>query len=193
MKISKEERKSRSGSKIYVGKSNLEGEGLFATRDIKKGEIIFKIKGKKVKFLIIDEKKADSADMNWFGYGKNTWTDSNNYGVYFNHSCKPNSSIKGKVTFIANKNIKKGEEVTFDYSASEADIFFKFDCNCGNKECRKVVKSIQFLPRKIFNSYMPYIPKFFQMVYKKYNINNFKNEEELKKSWVSYVKKDFRV
>src|SRR3989344_3628683 len=125
--------------KIYIGKSKLHGKGLLASRDIKRGETVFTIKGKKVKFLIDSEKQAKIAGLNWIGWGKNVWIYPVNYGLYFNHSCNPNSAIKGKVTVVALRNIEKDEEVTFDYSLNEADIFWHIKCNCGSKNCRKII------------------------------------------------------
>ncbi len=179
--------------KIYIGKSKLDGKGLFAARKIKKGEIVFIIKGKKVKFLIDGEKQARIAGLNWVGIGKNEWIDPINHCIYFNHSCNPNSGIKGTVTVVALRDIKKNEEVTFDYSLDEADIFWHLKCNCNNTNCRKIIRSIQFLPHKIFNQRINSIPKYFQQVYKKYKISNFANEQELQEKWVNFLKKDFNV
>mgnify|MGYP001572637729 CR=1 FL=1 len=91
--------------------------------------------------------------------------------MYLNHSCDPNIGIKGRVTFVALKNIKKGEEVAFDYSTTEDDMLWHlpFKCMCVSKNCRSKIRSIQFLPHKIFKAYLPYIPNYFQGVYTRYN------------------------
>src|SRR3989344_3254230 len=175
--------------KIHIGKSKLHGKGLIASGNIKKNETIFVIKGKKIKFLINNKRQAKIAGLNWIGWGKNTWINPVNFGLYFNHSCDPNSAIKGKVTVMALRNIKKNEEVTFDYSLDEADIFWQIKCYCGAKNCRKVIRSIQFLPRPIFNRYVSYIPKYFEQVFKKFNISNFKNPEALRSNWVDFIEK----
>jgi hypothetical protein len=179
--------------KIYVGKSKMHGKGLFAKRNIKKGEIVFIIKGKKVNFLISDKKRAEIAGFNWIGWGKNTWVDPVNYGIYFNHSCEPNTGIKGRVTVVALHNIKKDEEVTFDYSLNESDIFWHIKCYCNSKNCRKIIKSIQFLPHKIFNKQKNHIPKYFQRVFKKFNISNFQSYKELETKWLNFIKSGFNV
>lgn len=74
---------------------------------------------------------------------------------------------------VALKNIKQKEEITIDYSITEEDTFWTLhkQCNCESKKCRKNIRSIQFLPEKTFNSYLPYIPKYFQKVYIKYHKN----------------------
>ena len=39
----------------------------------------------------------------------------------------------------ATRDIKKGEEVTYDYAMTDADYDYSFKCNCGSKDCRKVI------------------------------------------------------
>ncbi|MFA5773251.1 MAG: SET domain-containing methyltransferase [Candidatus Paceibacterota bacterium] len=179
--------------KIYIGKSKLHGKGILAGRDIKKGEILFIIKGLKLNFLINNKEKAKIAGLNWIGFGKNIWVDPINYGFYINHSCNPNSAIKGRVTIVAIRNIKKDEEITFDYSLSEADIFWHIKCSCSSKNCRKTIKSIQFLPYKIFNKNISFVPKYFKQVFKNFNISNFENNDDFKDKWINFIKKDFSV
>ena len=82
-----------------------------------------------------------------------------------NHSCNPNTGIKGKVRFYAIKNIYKDEEITFDYSTSEVDIYWSMRCKCGANNCRGIIRSIQFLPETTFKRYLPYIPSNFQDIY----------------------------
>jgi hypothetical protein len=189
----KKNNKISNGMKVYTGKSKLHGRGIFVSRNIKKGEAVFIIKGKKVRFLINNKKQAQIAGLNWVGVGKNEWVDPIKHCICFNHSCKPNCAIKGRVTVIALCNIKKGEEITFDYSMNEADIFWHMKCNCGNKNCRKIIRSIQFLPKKIFYRSLSSIPKYYRQVFRRFNISNFKNSKELQKEWVSFIEKDFSV
>lgn len=179
--------------KIYIGKSDLHGKGIFASIDIKKGETVFIMKGNKVKFLINNKKQAKIAGLNWVGFGKNEWIDPLKHCIFFNHSCNPNAGIKGHVRFVALRNIKKGEEVLFDYSLNEADIFWSIKCSCKNKQCRKTVKSIQFLPQKTFENYKTYVPKYFQKVYKDFKISNFNDLDNFQDKWISFIKKYFRV
>lgn len=157
--------------KILVSKSNIEEKGIFAKRDIRKGEVIFIFKGKKKEDKY--DKERSKIGQNWLGFGENIWLDPKNdsFGRYINHSCDPNAGIKGKVTFVAMRKIKKGEEITFDYSISEADPYWRLDhnCRCGCKNCRKIIRSVESLTKDIFKRYLPYIPKFTQKVWYEYN------------------------
>lgn len=151
---------------IYHTKSKINGLGVFAGENIKKGEVIQYIKGE-AKFLAIKNKEDSLSYPNWIGIGKNKWIDPNYPNQYLNHSCEPNSGIKGKVTMVALKDIKEGEEITIDYSIIEGDDLWEMKCNCGNKNCRQIIRSVQFLPEKVFKKYLPYIPKYFKDIHTK--------------------------
>lgn len=58
---------------------------------------------------------------------------------YMNHSCDPNTRTGENGFDYAIKDIAKGEEITGDYEAE--GTFLGFECMCGNKKCRKVIKS----------------------------------------------------
>ena len=179
--------------KIHIGKSKFHRRGLIASSDIEKGERMFLIKGKKIKFLINNKRQADKAGLNWIGYDKNTWIDPVGYGLFINHSCAPNSGIRKRLEVVALRNIKKGEEVTFDYSFSEADIFWRIKCNCKHRLCRKTIRSVQFLPRAVFRKNLPSIPKYFRAVFKKFHASDFKNTAELREKWLDFITKGFRL
>jgi len=57
-------------------------------------------------------------------------------GKYINHSCFPNTKVNEERQFIALSDIKKGEEITFDYNSTEDELAEQFYCNCGHKNCR---------------------------------------------------------
>jgi len=59
-----------------------------------------------------------------------------NLARYINHSCKPNSEVEisrdGKIKIEAIKNIKEGEEITYDYGKEYFDEFIKpIGCKCS--------------------------------------------------------------
>lgn len=160
---------------IYIATSKIAGKGIFAGENIKKGEIIQNIKGE-VKFKINKNTRDVFAHPNWVGIAENQWIDPEKPYKFLNHSCEPNIGIKGKVGLIALKDIKEGEEIAIDYSIIEGDDRWQMECLCGNnKKCRKVIRSIHFLPKKTFNKYFPYIAEYFKNIYKKQVILNNKN------------------
>lgn len=155
--------------KVYFGKSKIEGYGIFARKNIKKGEIVFIMKGRMYKFDSMTKKEA-MARPDIVGIKKNIWIDPSLLNVFINHSCDPNTGVKGTVTYVALREIKKDEEITFDYSISE-DSEWEMQCRCGAKNCRKLIRGIRYLPEETFKKYLPYIPKYFQFVYRKYHKN----------------------
>lgn len=178
---------------IVIGKSGLHRKGLIAVKNMRKGENIFTVEGVKIKFLINNQRQAAKAGLNWIGWDKNEWIDPVSYGLYINHSCMPNAGIAGRKKVVAIKNIRSGEEVTMDYSLSEADIFWNFRCNCRSGNCRKHVRSIQFLPLDIYKKNLRYIPAYFRRVFLRFNISKFRNRADLRKAWVDFIEKGFKV
>ena len=156
--------------KIYISKSRIDGFGLFASKDIKNGETVAIIKGKLVHWVVKDMKTAMYGE-DWIGIKKNLWIDPAVPFKYLNHSCHPNSAIKGAVTVVALKHIKQGEEITLDYSTIESEKLWYMRCLCKSDRCRKVVRSVQFLPKSFFDNYLPHIPKFFQTAYHRHHAN----------------------
>ena len=113
---------------IYIRTSQIDGNGVAAGENIKKGEIIQHIKGE-AKFLIIKNKRDSLSNPNWIGVGENKWINPDYPNQYLNHSCNPNSGIKGKVTMIALTDIREGEEITIDYSIIEGDDLWEMNCS----------------------------------------------------------------
>ena len=55
-----------------------------------------------------------------------------------NHSCDPNCEVDGvglKLWIYAIKDIKKNEELTYDYGFSFDKDYRDFPCRCGAKKC----------------------------------------------------------
>jgi len=81
---------------------------------------------------------------------------------YVNHNCEPNAGIKGQISLVAMRNIKKGEEITFDYGTvlyhanSEPD--YEFKCLCGSKNCRGKITQYDWMLSKLQKKYEGYFP-----------------------------------
>jgi len=152
--------------KIYLGKSRINGKGIFAGEDIKKGERIQYIKGEKVKNVIKNSKES-AAIANWIGISRKFWINTKGTPFrYINHSCNANAAITGTKTVVALRDIRKDEEITIDYSMSDADPFWEgIHCTCGEKNCRKDIRAIYNVPPEVFKRHMPHVSRYFQRVY----------------------------
>jgi SET domain-containing protein len=106
--------------KLKVKKSGT-GKGLFALEDIPKNSCVAEYFGTRV-----PEKDDEGYTVNGNVKG--------NVARYINHSCKPNCEAigpKGKVFIFSIKNIKAGEELTYDYGKEYFNEHIKpFGCKC---------------------------------------------------------------
>lgn len=152
--------------KIYIGKSKINGKGLFAGEAIKKGDRIQYINGKKVKNEVKSSKEA-AMIINWIGVSRKFYLDTEGTPFrYINHSCDANAAINGTKTVVALRDIPKDGEITIDYSMSDADPFWRgIRCHCDAKHCRKVIRAIYNVPPEVFRKHMPYVSRYFQRVY----------------------------
>ena len=144
--------------KTYIGKSKYHGKGVFLNKNVKRDEIILRFIGKKVK----NPPGSWHEGPEWLQIGYTEWIipKFNSIGRYLNHSCNPNAGLKGKSTIVAMGSIKKGEEVLLDYALIEMYPLWHMHCNCGSKNCRKVVKPYQDLPAQRKKKYIKYTAQY---------------------------------
>jgi len=152
--------------KIKAGKSRISGRGLFAITQIKKGETICFMQGH---LMDIDEMIArvdndleEGSDP--LGVDNETYIDLDEPYRSANHSCDPNSFLRGKNELVALKDIKENEEITFDYSTTMDDNKEKIEesggglwtmkCKCESKNCRKIVDQFKTLPLEVKENYI---------------------------------------
>ena len=130
--------------KLYkIKKSKIDKNGLYSNCNIKSGTRIIEYKGKiiSVKQSENDPKFDNSKAIYLFNLNKRYDLDgAYNFNIarLINHSCNPNCEVFGKglkVWVYAMKNIKKGEELSYDYGFSFDENFRQFPCNCRSKNC----------------------------------------------------------
>lgn len=141
--------------------------GLFAKGNIKAGEVIVDFKNGLGKF--VNEEESDRLfedgmdymiqvddDLFWAATEEDEIEDAD----FINHSCEPNCGIRDSMTIVSVRPIKKGEEITFDYATSESSDY-EFKCNCGSKNCRRVITGddwknpiLQKKYKKYFSDYL---------------------------------------
>lgn len=151
---------------IYVCSSNIHGFGINIGEDAKKGEVVSRIRGE-MKFKVNKDKKDALDNPDWIGVAKDQWIDPARPYKFLNHSCDPSVGIKGTLSLTALKDMKEGDEITIDYSTIEGDSRWEMNCACGSENCRKLIRSVQSLPKGQFEKYLPYIPTYFKKLYLK--------------------------
>jgi len=131
------------------------GKGCFAIQPIKKGEFICFFEGDEMTWEKSERRYIEGKDRldDPLQISETRYIELDIPYIYFNHSCNPNSGIRGKNELIAIKNIKPGEEIFFDYSAVTWDDRWvkmhgpwTMKCGCKEKNCRKVIGDFLTIP-----------------------------------------------
>lgn len=140
--IARHKRKDRA----YVIRGNsISGFGIYASRHLTEGEIIFKGEGKAqrlVTFREVEENwnEAEKGFFRRYAYPASKelyflWDDDPSGWAPQNHSCDANTGFNG-LNVVALKNISIGEELTLDYATILDDKMESFECHCGTINCR---------------------------------------------------------
>jgi hypothetical protein len=137
---------------MFVIKDTLgKGKGLFSLLAFPKNTVLAKFAGVKInKEDIEDFSGQDAACL--LQIGEDLYLDLDGHSEYFiNHSCNPNCFIKiaaKKAFLISLRPIAKGEELTYDYSATSTEDTdtWEMDCNCSQFYCRKNITGYKSLP-----------------------------------------------
>ena len=123
------------------------GKGVFSIKSHKKNEILF-VFGEKIVLWT----KANHRSIR---LGKNRWLNpsTDDLGHYLNHACHPNARFKKPHFIAALRSIKPGEQITIDYATVVNIAKWNLKCACGEKNCRKLIKSYSRSAKNIQEKY----------------------------------------
>ena len=130
--------------KLYkIKKSFIDNRGLYANQNIKDGTKIIEYKGKIITKKKVEEDSKFDNDKAIYLFNINKRYDLDgdfkfNTARLINHSCNPNCEVAGtglKVWVYAIRDIKKGEELSYDYGFGYDEYYKDFPCRCGSKNC----------------------------------------------------------
>ena len=126
--------------KLDVCGSRIDGKGVFAAADFRRGERIGELWGELIssieglrrargrrRIMIVELDEALAIDAS---------KDASPFR-YVNHSCEPNTVMRigdGWIRFYARHGIRNGEELTCDYGETHHEG--KLPCLCGSSRCR---------------------------------------------------------
>jgi hypothetical protein len=136
---------------FYVERCDV-GLGVFASRDIARGEIILSIGGQVIDFA--ETKRRGPRECMALQIGHDIYIDTRPPGVFVNHSCDPNAGISEDKYLEAIRGIRKGQEIRYDYSTTMDEQSFTMRCLCRADECRNVVGDFSTLPRQVRERYI---------------------------------------
>ncbi len=150
---------------LYPKNSAISGTGVYTRVPFVKGQVISKIIGTEKYFRATNQTEALSIET-WYGIGEDLWIDpGDSIFRYLNHSCDPNCAVVGTKTLVARRPILQDEELTIDYSMTDADPHWQLTCLCKSTQCRKTISAIQTLPPKVVEEHLPYVPDYFLSIY----------------------------
>jgi hypothetical protein len=123
--------------KLYISGSEIHGRGVYAGIGFSAGDVICRMSGKPVFH------SNAHGEPNYVGISPNVWIDPDPPIDTVNHSCDPNAAFGRNFELIALRIIHAHDEITFDYSTTEADPNWSMDCACGTENCRGQLHAIQ--------------------------------------------------
>jgi hypothetical protein len=134
---------------IRVGRSQIEGVGVFARRRIPRGTRILEYAGDRVPMEDV-QRIVDAGGPRVYSFALSEaiaidGTRNGNDARFVNHSCAPNCEayvFDERAYFYAMRDISRGEELTIDYRLGSADRAGRpsdeseYRCHCGAVSCR---------------------------------------------------------
>ena len=153
---------SRLSEKVEIRDKSLNGKGIFAKENIKKGEIVF-IKGGHI--LTRNQIFSSGVINSYFPISDEYFLGATNkeeeekIKLYQNHSCNPNVGLHGEIIFVAMRDINKDEELT------ELDRWIytelnSFECTCGSENCRRIVTGFDWKIKELQDKYYDYFAQY---------------------------------
>lgn len=154
--------KSTTSPYIIVRNSKIHGSGVFAKKDIPAdtriieyvGEKITKKESERRAEIVLHASKNDRTKgaVYIFTLNKRYDIDGNvdyNTARFINHSCSPNCEahlIHGHIWIVSLKDIKKGEEIAYNYGYG-IDDYEDHPCCCGSRDCVGYILSEEHWPK----------------------------------------------
>ncbi|MEI6533107.1 MAG: SET domain-containing protein-lysine N-methyltransferase [Candidatus Roizmanbacteria bacterium] len=145
--------------KTHKVSSTINSIGRTASRNFISGEIVHQMNG-----TIITENEAEDLFVrrevdgdDFLNYDDTHFLLLDEDSRQFNHSCSPNVGLNDDLQLFALTDIKKGEEIAYDYSTTVGidydEWFMDTECNCQSTNCRKIIGCISTLSEETIISY----------------------------------------
>ncbi len=144
-------RYQRNHKKYTIKGNSIVGYGIYANRKIAPNEIIFYGEGLSQRIItrrFVEENwnENEKEIFRRYAYPLSDevfllWDNDPSAWAPQNHCCVPNTIYDG-LQVIANRTIQPGEELTLDYTSFLDDRMEPFQCKCGVKGCKGLVKGI---------------------------------------------------
>lgn len=137
---------------LDIRPSPINTSGVFAARDFVLGETVHMMDGRRLptwrcaaEIALWRLRMDDPLQISDHAY-----LALDDVSIRFNHSCAPNTALRGERDLFALKGIAAGQEITFDYSLTVRPTFYtrhwSMACNCGAATCRGTIGDLYTVP-----------------------------------------------
>lgn len=139
---------------FVVRNSSIHGSGVFATRKIEPETCLIEYGGKRISAREADKRAGADPDnpFHTFFFSLESGKvidggDEGNDARWINHGCDPNCEAreeKGRVYIYALREIRRGEELCYDYRLQLDErhtpkLKKAYECRCGAANCRRTM------------------------------------------------------
>ena len=127
-----------NSDRVFIKDSSIQGRGLFARRDFKKGEIVLGWSPSNKYLSEVEIKGLSGGENHYIALYNNRYLLIAEPERFMNHSCNPNTETRENGVDYALRDIEVGEEITGDYE--KEGTLLGFSCNCGSLNCRGAIR-----------------------------------------------------
>lgn len=127
------------------------GKKVMAAREIHNGDHIMHFTGHPLSFAETKKTKEESFNLQ---IGQDQYLYLDEPYRLINHSCDPSCGVTPGLDLVALRDIRKGEELTYDYSTTMLENSWTMQCSCGSPRCRKEVRDFTTLPKHLQHYYL---------------------------------------
>jgi SET domain-containing protein len=137
---------------LVIRRSRIHSDGCYTTVAIKKKKLVAEYTGPRLTIKDADDIYEKSPRTYLFGLTDGEHViDGDGVSAFINHSCDPNcevDEIDGRVLITAIKNIRAGEELSYDYNLYDGELDDESPCYCKAADCRGSMYSEKELERR---------------------------------------------
>ena len=161
---------------LSIGVSRERERGIFASRDFRKDDILMVMGGHIVNTSMENDLGSFATKYNidiseeysFCPLDENDLVKMPQHLV--NHSCDPNAGFRDSQFIVAIRDIKEGEEITYDYafvmwSHAESEHHFILKCTCGAECCRDEITENDWRLHTLHQKYGDYFQPFLKRKY----------------------------
>lgn len=148
--------KAKVRSDFAVGQTHV-GKAVFAARSFKRGEVVTQFKGPRIHESKMPKRYKGKNDR-YLQIERDYYLGpSGEIDDIINHSCNPNTGLKFTpkgIFLVAIRDVKIGDEITWDYSSTLFGSSWKMKCDCREENCRRIIGDFTLLDRRIQQKYL---------------------------------------